>query len=151
VNIVLGLCAIVFQPVSGYFSDIFGRKPLMILFGTLLVLTTVPAFWVISAYRTAWALYSMGAAITILLSLSATPVIVSLTETMPVRIRSGAVSIIYALAIAIFGGSTQSIVKWLIDITNALAPAWYMTVAYAVALIAMVLIKETAPRKTGAA
>jgi len=151
VNIVLGVCAITFQPISGYFSDIFGRKPLMIIFGVLLVLTTVPAFWVISTYRTTWALYSMGAVMTILLALSATPVIVALTETMPVRIRAGAISIIYAVAIAVFGGSTQSIIKWLIDSTNPMAPAWYMTAAYSVALVAMVLMKETAPRKIGAA
>lgn len=147
VNIVLGVCAITFQPISGYFSDIFGRKPLMIIFGALLVLTAVPAFWVISTYRTTWALYSMAAATTILLSLSATPVIVALTETMPVRIRAGTVSIIYAFAIAIFGGSTQSIIKFLIDHSNPMAPAWYLTAAYSVALVAMVLMKETAPRK----
>lgn len=149
VNIVLGVCAITFQPISGYFSDIFGRKPLMIIFGVLLVLTTVPAFWVISTYRTTWALYSMAAATTILLSLSATPVIVALTETMPKRIRAGAISIIYAFAIAIFGGSTQSIIKFLIDHSSPMAPAWYLTAAYSVALVAMVLMKETAPRKLG--
>ena len=149
VNIVLGVCAITFQPISGYFSDIFGRKPLMIIFGVLLVLTTVPAFWVISTYRTTWALYSMAAATTILLSLSATPVIVALTETMPKRIRAGAISIIYAFAIAIFGGSTQSIIKFLIDRSSPMAPAWYLTAAYSVALVAMVLMKETAPRKLG--
>ncbi len=139
------------QPLAGALSDRIGRKPLMIIFGVLLVLTTVPAFWVISTYRTTWALYSMGAVMTILLALSATPVIVALTETMPVRIRAGAISIIYAVAIAVFGGSTQSIIKWLIDSTNPMAPAWYMTAAYSVALVAMVLMKETAPRKIGAA
>lgn len=148
VNIVLGLCAITFQPLSGYLSDIFGRKPLMVGFGVLLVLSAVPAFWVISTYRTMLALYSMGALITILLALSATPVIVALTETLPARIRSGTVSIVYAVSIAIFGGSAQPIVKWLIEnMQNSLAPAWYMTIAYMIAVIAMMLMRETAPRK----
>jgi MFS family permease len=148
VNIVLGLCAITFQPLSGYLSDIFGRKPLMVGFGVLLVLSAVPAFWVISTYRTMLALYGMGALITILLALSATPVIVALTETLPARIRSGTVSIVYAVSIAIFGGSAQPIVKWLIEnMQNSLAPAWYMTIAYMIAVIAMMLMRETAPRK----
>jgi MFS family permease len=148
VNIVLGVCAITFQPLSGYFSDIFGRKPLMAGFGVLVVLTAVPAFWVISTYRTTLALYSMAAVMSILLALSATPVIVALTETMPVRIRSGTVSIVYAVSIAVFGGSAQPIVKWLIEnMHNTLAPAWYMTGAYAIAVVAMMLMRETAPRK----
>jgi MFS family permease len=148
VNIVLGVCAITFQPLSGYFSDIFGRKPLMVGFGLLVVLTAVPAFWVISTYRTTLALYSMAAVMSILLALSATPVIVALTETMPVRIRSGTVSIVYAVSIAVFGGSAQPIVKWLIEnMHNTLAPAWYMTGAYAIAVVAMMLMRETAPRK----
>lgn len=148
VNIVLGLCAITFQPLSGYLSDIFGRKPLMVGFGILLVLSAVPAFWVISTYRTTLALYGMGGLMTILLALSATPVIVALTETIPARIRSGTVSIIYAVSIAIFGGSAQPIVKWLIEnMNNSLAPAWYMTGAYAIAVVAMMLMPETAPRK----
>jgi MFS family permease len=148
VNIVLGLCAITFQPLSGYLSDIFGRKPLMVGFGVLLVLSAVPAFWVISTYRTMLALYGMGALITILLALSATPVIVALTETLPARIRSGTVSIVYAVSIAIFGGSAQPIVKWLIEnMQDSLAPAWYMTIAYMIAVIAMMLMRETAPRK----
>src|SRR6185437_3719714 len=148
VNIVLGVCAITFQPLSGYFSDIFGRKPLMVGFGLLVVLTADPAFWVISTYRTTLALYSMAAVMSILLALSATPVIVALTETMPVRIRSGTVSIVYAVSIAVFGGSAQPIVKWLIEnMHNTLAPAWYMTGAYAIAVVAMMLMRETAPRK----
>lgn len=148
VNIVLGITAITFQPLSGYLSDYLGRKPLMIGFGVLLVLAAVPAFWVISTYRTTMALYSMAAVMSILLAMSATPVIVTLTETMPARIRSGTVSIVYAVSIAVFGGSAQPIVKWLIDnMHNKLAPAWYMTIAYAIAVVAMVLIRETAPRK----
>jgi MFS family permease len=148
VNIVLGVTAITFQPLSGYLSDYLGRKPLMVGFGVLVVVTAVPAFWVISTYRTTWALYSMAGAMSILLAMSATPVIVALTETVPARIRSGTVSIVYAVSIAVFGGSAQPIVKWLIEnLHNKLAPAWYMTIAYAIAVVAMMLIRETAPRK----
>ncbi|HVT24649.1 MAG TPA: MFS transporter [Rhizomicrobium sp.] len=151
VNIVLGVTAITFQPLSGYLSDYLGRKPLMVGFGVLVVVTAVPAFWVISTYRTTWALYSMAGAMSILLAMSATPVIVALTETVPARIRSGTVSIVYAVSIAVFGGSAQPIVKWLIDnMHNKLAPAWYMTIAYAIAVVAMMLIRETAPRKVKA-
>ena len=50
-------------------------------------------------------------AFVILAALSATPVIITITETLPASIRSGAVAMIYALAISIFGGSTQFTIK----------------------------------------
>jgi hypothetical protein len=58
---------------------------------------------------------------------------------------------IYAVAIATFGGTAQLIVTWLIHATgNALAPARYMTFATAVGLVAMIMMRETAPAKLSA-
>ena len=79
-------------------------------------------------------------------AVSSVPVIVTITEQLPEHIRSGAVATIYAFAISIFGGSTQFVIKLLIDHTgNPLAPAWYWTGAAIVGLIAMVLVRESAP------
>ena len=79
---------------------------------------------------------------------SSVPVIVTITESLPARIRSGAVATIYAFAISIFGGSTQFVIKWLIDRTrNPLAPAYYWTGAAFIGLIAMILVTESAPIK----
>ena len=71
-----------------------------------------------------------------------------LTETLPRSVRAGAVSTIYAFAIAIFGGSTQVIVKSLLMLTgNPLVPAYYWTGAAAVGLFAMAFVRESAPIK----
>jgi hypothetical protein len=79
-------------------------------------------------------------------AISSVPVIVTNTETLPPAIRSGAVATIYAFAISIFGGSTQFVIKLLIDRTgNPLAPAWYWTGAALVGLIAMCLVRESSP------
>ena len=60
--------------------------------------------------------------------------------------RSAALSITYAAAIAIFGGSTQAVVTWLLHASgNLLMPAYYMTVASIVAILAMLAMPETAP------
>ncbi len=59
-------------------------------------------------------------------------------------------STIYAVSIAIFGGSAQFNVAWLTDrLGDPMAPAYYMTVALIVSFIAIVLIGETAPVRTG--
>jgi MFS family permease len=135
-----------FEALSGWLSDRFGRKPVMIIPGVLLVLAILPCFWVIDHVRTVGALYGAEAVMAVLAAVSAVPVIVTITETLPASIRSGAVAMIYAFAISIFGGSTQFMIKLLIDRTgNPLAPAYYWTAAAVVGVIAMSLVKESAP------
>jgi hypothetical protein len=73
---------------------------------------------------------------------------VAITESLPKRVRSGAFALIYALAIAVFGGSTQFLLALIIHTTgNPLAPAWYMLGAVSVGLIAMAGLPETAPAR----
>jgi MFS transporter, MHS family, citrate/tricarballylate:H+ symporter len=67
---------------------------------------------------------------------------------LPSAVRSGRLAILYAVAMATCGGTTQFIIKWLIDATGSpLAPAWYATGALVVGAIAMVVARETAPVK----
>jgi len=75
------------------------------------------------------------------------PVLTWITESIPARIRAGAVSVIYAVSISIFGGSTQFAVKGLLLLTgSSLVPAWYMMGALVVGLTAMALANETVRR-----
>jgi MFS transporter, MHS family, citrate/tricarballylate:H+ symporter len=88
------------------------------------------------------------AVLSILLDLSVCPMVTWLTESLPASIRSGGVAVVYALAIATFGGSTQYTVTWLTKATgNPLAPAWYWTGAAIVGLAAMFAARESAPQK----
>jgi MFS family permease len=74
------------------------------------------------------------------------PVVAALGESLPRRVRAGTLSLVYALAIAVFGGTTQFVVKWLLRATgNALAPGWYMLGAALLGLASMSLLKESAP------
>jgi MHS family citrate/tricarballylate:H+ symporter-like MFS transporter len=139
-----------FEVLSGWLSDKFGRKPVMIAPAVLLVLAIFPCFWVIDHVRSLGALYGAEAVMAILASLASVPVIVTITETLPPHIRSGAVATIYAFAISIFGGSTQFVIKLLLDRTgNPLAPAYYWTAAAIMGLVAMSLVKESAPVRLG--
>jgi hypothetical protein len=120
----------------------------MIFPTVLLAAGTIPGFWWISSERTATSLMIFAAWVASVSALAFTPLLAILTESLPARIRSGALGLIYAFAISIFGGSTQYVVAWLTHATgNPLAPAWYMTGAVAMGVIGILLLPETAPAK----
>jgi len=147
-TVVVGLSGVAFDLVSGSFSDRFGRKPVMIVPAIVLLVSILPAFRVIDRYRTPATLLGATAFLSILLALSAPAIIIWLTESLPAEIRSGGVAIVYAVAIATFGGTTQYTVTWLIKVTqNPVAPAWYWTAAMIVGIAAMCATRESAPRK----
>jgi MFS family permease len=145
-----GGIAVLCDVFSGWLSDRYGRKPVMVIPGALLALSILPCFWLIAHFRSVAVLYGAETVMVILLAVSSVPTIVIITESLPAAIRSGAVATIYAFAISVFGGSTQFTIAWLIDLTKSpLAPAYYWTGAAALGLIAMLLVKETAPVKVG--
>jgi MHS family citrate/tricarballylate:H+ symporter-like MFS transporter len=150
-TIFLGLTGVIFDPVGGWLSDRFGRKRTMLVPWTTLLLITLPGFFLLSTLRTTGVLIGLSVALTIVASLATTSVLVSVTESIPARIRAGSLGLIYALAISVFGGSTQFTVAWLTGVTHdPLAPAWYMSVCVALALVAMIALPETAPGRTKA-
>jgi MFS transporter, MHS family, citrate/tricarballylate:H+ symporter len=146
-TIVIGISGVAIDLVSGALSDRVGRRPMMLIFGSLLLISILPAYHAINRYPTTAVLLGAIAVLSSLLQFSAGPSIIWLTESLPAAIRSSGVSIVYALAIAIFGGTAQYAVTWLIKATgNPLAPAWYWIVAAAIGLVAMLFARESAPR-----
>ncbi len=143
---VIGASGLVCDTLGGWLSDRFGRKPLMIIPWVLLIVAIYPSFWLLERLRTGTTLLTVSALLNGIQTLSSATLIVAVTESLPKRVRSGSIALIYALAISVFGGSTQFVVAWIIRATgNPLAPAWYMLGAVTVGLIAMVRLPETAP------
>ncbi len=146
-TIAIGLSGLALELPAGALSDRIGRKTAMLLFGALLILAIFPAYQLINHLQTPAALICATALMYSLQVMSAGPAMIWVTESLPTAIRSGALSIIYALSIAMFGGTAQYAVAWLIGRThNPLSPAWYWTVAAVVGLLAMLLTRESAPR-----
>jgi MHS family citrate/tricarballylate:H+ symporter-like MFS transporter len=143
-----GGCGIIFNLLGGWLSDRFGRKPLMVGGYGLLCIVGLPCFLLMSHWRTPLTLYPGTALMAALLGLGTPAIMCSLMESLPPQMRSGGSGIVYAFAIAIFGGSAQPVVAWLTDLTGSpLAPAGYMCVALALGVLAMLGIRETAPSR----
>ena len=68
-----------------------------------------------------------------------------LSEIFPTRVRYSGFAFSFNTANALFGGTAPFVATWLIAATGSkLAPAWYLVAAAAVALVAMLLARETA-------
>ncbi|HTC83322.1 MAG TPA: MFS transporter [Rhizomicrobium sp.] len=144
-----GLMGVIFNPIGGWLSDRLGRKPVMISAYSLLCLVGLPCFMAMSHLRTPLVLYAAVALMAALLALGLPAIMAQVGESLPIGMRSGGIGIIYAVAIALFGGTASLIVTWLTAVTGSpLAPAWYMCAALALGVLSMLTMRETAPVKT---
>lgn len=128
----------------GILSDRFGRKTALITASLLFMALTVPLFSLLDGA-------SLGTIILIQIAFGALLTIndgtlpTFLTEIFPTKVRFSGFAFSFNSANALFGGTAPFVATWLIALTgNKMAPAWYLVAAAAVALIAMIVSRETA-------
>jgi MFS family permease len=147
-TVVLGLIGVMGDLTGGLLSDRFGPKRVLVLPWLILIACAIPVFHVLNELRTATALLVATAVLTVFHILGSSPATIHFAQALPLRARAGTIGIVYALAIAIFGGTTQLIETLLIRWTgNPVAPGWYMVGAVVLALIGALTI-PSAPRES---
>jgi MHS family citrate/tricarballylate:H+ symporter-like MFS transporter len=145
-TLVLGIVSTVCDLATGRLVDAYGPKRVLILPWLGLILLAVPTFHVLDALRSPSALFGATALLTLLHIFGSSAAILLFIQALPARVRAGSLSLVYALAIAIFGGSTQLVEKLLIRWTGSpVAPGWYMVGAVAVGLIGAMIIRDPPP------
>ncbi|HJW42222.1 MAG TPA: hypothetical protein VJ476_13485, partial [Rhizomicrobium sp.] len=131
---------------GGILSDRYGRKTLMVGSRAAFLVLAYPVFMLIVGMPSTFTLLLGTAVLSTLLNLSSGPFYAAFIEILPRRVRGGIFATVYAIAIAVFGGTTQPVIAWLIHVTgNPMAPSWYLFAATLLSLVAMYLMAETAP------
>ena len=100
------------QPLVGALSDRIGRRPVLIAFGVLGTLLTVPILSALQDVQTATqAFWLILAALAIVSFYTAINAVVK-AELFPVEVRALGVGLPYALTVAVFGGTAEYVALW---------------------------------------
>lgn len=131
------------QPIFGTLSDKIGRKPLLISFGIMGTICTVPLLTILSHTTSQWqAFFLLIIALIIVSGYTSINAIVK-AELFPAEIRALGVGLPYALTVAIFGGTAEYIALWLKDIGYENYYYWYITACIFISLFVYVTMKDT--------
>ncbi|NKY30237.1 MFS transporter [Nocardia gamkensis] len=143
INFIALLVFVVLQPLAGALSDRVGRRKLLIFFGVAGTLLTVPIMTVL-AHTTnpvaAWGL--MMVALLIITGYTSINAIVK-AELFPTKIRALGVGLPYALTVAIFGGTAETIALALKKGGHESLYFWYVAGCIAISLLTYYFMRET--------
>ncbi|MFP3554949.1 MFS transporter [Paraburkholderia sp. SIMBA_049] len=143
VTVCIGVSNLVWLPVSGAISDRIGRRPVLLTFTILTILTSYPAVQWLVADPSFARLLMVELWLSFLYGCYNGGMVVALTEVMPVDVRTAGFSLAYSLATTI-GGFTPAIATYLIHSTgNKAAPGLWMSVAAVCGLIATLVLYRT--------
>ena len=131
------------QPVLGWLSDRIGRKPLLLSFGVLGTVCTVPLLTAIShAHSPTAAFLLIMAGLMIVSGYTSINAIVK-AELFPGQVRALGVGLPYALTTAIFGGTAEYVAFWFKGAKHETLFYWYVTGCIFISLVVYIFMNDT--------
>jgi MHS family citrate/tricarballylate:H+ symporter-like MFS transporter len=141
VTVCVGFSNFLWLPVIGALSDRIGRRPILLFYAVLAVLTPYPALTWLASEPSFSRMVIVELWLSFIYAGYNAALVVALIEIMPRDIRTTGFSLAYSLATAVFGGFTAAISTWLIQAThNKASPGLWMSSAAACALVAAILL-----------
>jgi MFS family permease len=135
VTLCVGVSNLIWLPLMGALSDRVGRRPLLLFFSGIAILTAYPAMsWLVNEPSFA-RLLAVELWLSFIFAGYNGAMVVHLTEIVPVAVRTAGFSLAYSLATTI-GGSTPVIATYLIHETgNRAMPGAWLSLAAAIAFV----------------
>ncbi len=131
------------QPLFGALSDRIGRRPLLISFGVLGSICTVPLLTALSHTTSLYtAFFLLLSGLFIVSGYTSINAIVK-AELFPAEVRALGVGLPYALTVAIFGGTAEYVALYLKDIGHESYFYWYISGCIFLSLLVYVGMKDT--------
>jgi MHS family alpha-ketoglutarate permease-like MFS transporter len=131
------------QPLVGALSDRVGRRPVLMTFGVVGTLGTVPLLTALGAARTEPRAFALLMAALIAVSGYTSINAVVKAELFPTNIRALGVGLPYAIAVSVFGGTAEYLALWAKSIGHERWFYWYVTACIAGSLAVYVTMPET--------
>jgi MHS family citrate/tricarballylate:H+ symporter-like MFS transporter len=151
VTLYIGVSNFIWLPLMGALSDKLGRRPILLAFTALTIVSAYPAMnWLVHG-PSFERMLMVELFLSFLYSGYNGAMVVALTEVMPADVRTVGFSLAYSLATAVFGGFTPAIATGLIEATgDRAAPGLWMTFAAICGLLAtLVLYRKQGGRQDG--
>ncbi|MCT2559664.1 MFS transporter [Tsuneonella sp. YG55] len=131
-------------------SDRFGRKAAMVLPQCLFALSVVPCFLWLTTQRDAFSFIGANLVLAGIGSFVYGAVYAAISESIPKAVRARVFALVYSIPVAVFGGTTQMVVTWILEVTgDPMSIAYYLTGVSLVGLGAMIAMRESAPVRIG--
>ena len=148
VTLLVGISNLCWLPVMGALSDRVGRRPLLLLFSAIALLTPYPILMWLVSMPSFLRLLAAALWLSMIFGSYNGAMVVFLTEIMPADVRVSGFSFSYSLATGIFGGFTPAVSTWLIHQTgNAAMPGVWMSLAGLSSLIATLVLTSRSFQK----
>src|SRR6202023_2043985 len=119
--------ALVLQPLYGALSDRIGRKPVLIWFGVMGTLCTIPLLDALQATTSVIGAFLLIAAAWMIVAGYTSINAVVKAELFPTKVRATGVGLPYAVTVSIFGGTVESVALWFKSIGHEVWVSYYLT------------------------
>jgi MFS transporter, MHS family, alpha-ketoglutarate permease len=139
-SLIFALCL---QPTYGAISDRIGRKALLIWFGVMGTLFTIPLLDALEAARSGMMAFLLIAGAWLIVAGYTSINAVVKAELFPTSVRATGVGLPYAVTVSIFGGTAESIALWFQSIGHQRWFYYYLTAVIAMSLIVYVSMRDT--------